>query len=92
MSRDNEFTKDPGAILDYTVDWTDWLASGETISTSTWTLPSGITEQSSTNTTASTTVWLSGGTDGDTYEVVNHIVTSQSRTDERTIYIIVKNK
>lgn len=29
------FTKDPHAVLDYTVDWTRWLA-GDTIATSAW--------------------------------------------------------
>ena len=93
--RSNEFTKDPSAILDYEIDWSDWLeTNSDTISTSTWTVPSGITKTADTKTTTTTTIWLSGGTDGNTYECVNRIVTSAAspRTDERTIYIIVKNK
>lgn len=30
--------KDPAAILDYQFDWSQWLASCETILTSTWTV------------------------------------------------------
>jgi hypothetical protein len=57
------FEKDPDAVLDYAIDWTDRLGS-DTISTSTWTVPSGITKDSDNKTTAKTTIWLSGGTVG----------------------------
>ena len=83
--------KDPDAVLDYTVDWEDWL-NGDTIKTSEWTVPTGITKDSSNNTTLLATVWLSGGTDGVTYTVVNEIVTNGSRTDNRSIFIEVKEK
>lgn len=36
--------KDPQEVIDYTIDWSDHLASGETISTSTWTFPNGSSE------------------------------------------------
>lgn len=99
------FQKDPNAILDYTVDWSAWLASGETISTSTWTASTGITiattpAPSNTGTTA--TVWLSGGTvnGGEelgvsggisqrAYRVTNRITTSAGRTDDRSIFVAV---
>ena len=86
MGTTNRFTKDPEATLDYQVDWEDWLA-GDTISTSAWTVPEGLTEVSDTKTTSTATVWLSGGTAGQTYAVENKIVTADARTDERTIYI-----
>ena len=34
------FTKDPDAVLDYSVDWSLWLA-GDEISTSEWILEEG---------------------------------------------------
>ena len=34
------FTKDPDAVLDYSVDWSLWLA-GDTISSSEWLLDDG---------------------------------------------------
>ena len=40
------FLKDPEAVLDYTVDWGIWLDT-DTISTSNWTVPAGITKDSS---------------------------------------------
>jgi hypothetical protein len=97
------FLKDPDAVLDYKFDWaastngsgdSDWLASGETISSHTITKDSGITVDSSaeTDTNTSVTVWLSGGTAGVDYEVACKIVTSDNRTDERTIEIRVQER
>ena len=98
-----QFTKDPDATLDYTFDWkastngtgdSDWLASGETISSHTIDEDTGITVDSSalTDTNTSVTVWLSGGTAGTTYAVRCEIVTSASRTDERTMKILVEER
>lgn len=32
------FVKDPSAILDYTIDWSEWLPTDDAISTATWTV------------------------------------------------------
>ena len=87
-----QYLKDPDAVLDYGFDWSDWLADGETISTSTWTIPTGLTEDSETETTTATKVWLSGGTAGTDYTVSNKIVTSDGRTDERSMTIRVQER
>jgi hypothetical protein len=50
--------KDPQAVLDYGFDWSKWLGT-DTISTSTWTVPVGITKDSDTHDTTTTTIWLS---------------------------------
>ena len=81
--------KDPSAVLDYVFDWTDWLASGETIISHTITADTGITVESSTEDAGKVTVWLSGGTAGINYKVACLITTSAGRTDERTIWIKV---
>jgi hypothetical protein len=86
-----DFVKDPDAVLDYQIDWSSWLDS-DTISTSDWTVPSGLTEDSASNTTTTATIWLSGGTEGETYTVINEIVTAGGRTDNRSIYIRVEEK
>lgn len=86
-----KFTKDPEAVLDYVVDWSDWLEA-DTISASSWDAPTGITVVTDTNTTTTATVWLSGGTVGERYELTNEIVTDGGRTDDRTIAILVKQK
>lgn len=89
-----EFVKDPDAVLDYGFDWTDWLTDTEVISTSTWTVPTGITMDSDSETTTATKVWLSGGTAGTTYTITNKIVTDSSpaRTEERSHIIMVENR
>jgi hypothetical protein len=94
----SEWLKDPDAVLDYKFDWqaltngtgtSDWLASGETIASHTIDADAGITVDSSAQTDANTsvTVWLSGGTVGSDYRVRCEVVTSASRTDERTMKI-----
>ena len=81
--------KDPSAVLDYVFDWTEWLATGETITDHTITADTGITVDSSTEDAGKVTVWLSGGTAGINYKVACLITTSAGRTDERTIWIKV---
>lgn len=87
------YTKDPASVLDYTIDWgTNWLADAETISSSSWTVESGITQDSDSNTTTTATIWLSGGTAGSVYTVTNQIVTNSGRTAERSLRIKVENR
>lgn len=85
------FIKDPDAVLDYVIDWSDWLES-DTISTSTWTVDAGLTEDSSSNTTTTATVILSGGTVKSSYQATNHIVTANGLEDDRTILIRIEEK
>ncbi len=88
----DEWVKDPDAVLDWSFDWTDWLANGEVISTSIFIVTAGIVVNSTSNTTQGATVWLSGGTDGRPYLVTNRITTNQGRIDDRSITIRVKNR
>ena len=87
------FTKDPDAVLDYTIDWSEWLAAGETITgTPTWTVPGGITKDSQSNDTTSVTAWFSSGSAGTDYVIGCKIATSDSRTDERSIILSVEER
>lgn len=88
MGSSAHFLKDSAAVLDYGVDWSAWLGT-DTIATSTWTVPTGLTVDSETETTTLATVWLSGGTTGTTYTLVNRITTAAGRQDERTLTITV---
>jgi hypothetical protein len=85
------FTKDPNAVLDYTVDWTRWLA-GDQIATSQWLVPTGVTKMADSKTTSSATVWLSGGTAGQSYTVTNRITTTGGRTEDRSFTIRVEER
>ncbi len=83
-------TKDPADALDYAIDWTGAL-NGDTIATSTFVVAvgAGLTINSQSNTTTSSTVWLSGGTAGTVYEVTCTITTAGARTFERTAQLTV---
>lgn len=89
MADGPSYKMDVNAVLDFAWDWSNWLSSLETISSSTATASPGISINSTTNTTSKVTVWLSGGTAGRSYTVTNLITTNQGRTDERTITIRV---
>lgn len=103
MGASNSFVKDPDDVLDYKWDFAnttnggsvdDWLAAGETIATYTLTPESGITIDSDAKTDADTsiTAWLSGGTDGEDYELACQIVTSASRTLNKRITVKVRSR
>lgn len=80
------FTKDPHAVLDYTVDWTAWLGV-DLIVDSEWEVPTGITSDSEEQTGTTTTIWLSGGTMRQNYKLTNRITTATGRVEDRTILI-----
>ena len=86
------YTKDPEAKLDYGFNWENWLANGESIISSIWTVPEGLTKITDSFTGILTTIWLLGGIVGINYDVVNHIITSQGREDDRTIRIKVRQR
>lgn len=96
MSTVRTFRKSPAEVLDYSLGWS--LATGETISLSTWTIVKAeggaivagdLTEDSSTNSDSATTIWLSGGIAATNYVVVNRITTSAGRTYERAAFRIL---
>lgn len=87
------FYKDPNAVLDYAVDWSTWLATGETISTYTVAVDSSlITISTYSMSSGVVKAWLSGGNVGQTYAVTVKVVTSGSRTDERSFKVKVKER
>lgn len=87
----DSFIKDPDEVLDYVIDWTATL-DGDTISTSTWTVPAGLTKDSSSNTTTAATIWLSGGTVNTDYAVLNRITTAGGRTLDKTLTFLIRAK
>lgn len=83
--------KAPGAVLDYTEDWAatgdSWLATNETINSASWVYDAGITNDHTSLTATTATIWLSGGTVGVSYLVSCTIVTNQGRTDTRSFRV-----
>lgn len=84
--------KDPNAKRDFTVDLSGVLPSGVTISSVAWTVPTGLTSEAVSNTTTTATIRLSGGTLGETYQVVCRTTWSNAEIDDRTIKIRVVSK
>lgn len=89
--------KDPSALLDYTEDWTDWLAlisPGTRIASHTITPNGAMTVSSSTDDGLKVTAFLGGGVLGQTESVTYRITTDDTppRTDERTLYFKIRNR
>ena len=77
------FVKDPAAVLDYLIDWADWL-DGDSIISSEWVPGGGLTVSSSSHTSTTATVWVAGGTIGKA-GVTNHITTLGGRQNDWTL-------
>jgi hypothetical protein len=80
------YSKQPDATLDYGVTWTDWLEPGETIVSSSWDVPEGLTIVDEYVTPEGVAVvWLSGGLDGERYTLTNAITTDSTPTQRHEL-------
>ena len=90
-------TKDPNAILDYTFDWTAWLdlvsdaLSSQTCAVENFADAGGVVN-SSQIVGKKVVVWVSGGTVGKKITLRCRIVTVGNRTEDRTVYLSVKER
>jgi hypothetical protein len=90
--------KDPNSVLDYTVDFTDFLDPvNDDIASLTVTATGGLVVDSSLFTAKTAVAWLSGGTltvAGDYASATYRITTSNTppRTEDRTIWFDVKER
>lgn len=88
-------SKAPGDVVDYPIDFAALLASGETISSALSTVEAGLTDETGGTPGISgsvVTMILSGGVEGETYQIVVSIVTDQLspfREFERTFCLNV---
>lgn len=83
--------KTPTGVLDFAQDWSNFLSS-DTISTSTWTVETGLTVDSDANTSTTATAVISGGTAGRVYKVQNTITTANGLTATETWFLTVKEQ
>jgi len=91
--------KDPEAQLVYTFDWSEWLPTGDTISTVDYTLqvrandPEPLVRESQgVQTGTKTYVELSGGQVGKVYTVTAEVATTDGNTDRRNFRVRVENR
>jgi hypothetical protein len=82
--------KDPDDVIRYGVNWSDFLAPGDKLVTSSLTVVSGtavVSGASYTDTAVQASV--SGGTDGETTIFLNHVETEFGEKKDETIYLSV---
>ncbi len=85
--------KDPSAVLDYSFDWSAWLAEGESIVTYDVTVD-GVTKNSQARAGAIVTAWIAGGTLGEVASVTCAVTTDSvpARTEQRTVYLRIQER
>lgn len=84
--------KDPNAKKDYQIDFSKWLAVGETIVSAVWTVAAGLNKVSEAVAATSVTIELSGGTVDKNYLVNAHIVTSTGREDDKSFRVVIRQQ
>ncbi|OGC95818.1 MAG: hypothetical protein A2W25_15190 [candidate division Zixibacteria bacterium RBG_16_53_22] len=82
--------KDPSAVKDYGFDWSPWMSSGDTISSSTFSADT-LAVTSSSISSHTTICFIGSGSAGGNHKVTNRIVTAQGRTDERSFDMKIIN-
>lgn len=86
-------TKNPAAVANYGVDWSEDLGDGETIATSVWAAvtPAGVTMGSETYDDTTASVSVSGGTNGLIAQLRNTITTTAANTFVKAIAIAISD-
>ena len=83
--------KDPGAALDYAVDWGADYLDGDAIAQSSWSVdpiePGGLTIASSFYDFQTATVSTSGGVAGRIYRLTNTVTLVSGQVDRRSLVI-----
>lgn len=89
-------SKDPSAILDYVIDWSQWLEDDETLTNAMIDVGAGLElnpgEKETITTPESVTFWLGGGQLNRTYFVQCHIQTSDGREDKRSFRLRIASR
>jgi hypothetical protein len=87
------YYKDPDAYLDYAMDWSTWVSTGESLSTYVVAVNSSLLTISTHSLSGNTvTAWLSGGVVGQVYTVSVKITTNGARVDERSFRVKIKQR
>lgn len=86
--------KDPEAVLDYGMDWSEWLEADETIAgTPTVTAsPDGLAISQVSHANGIVSWRVSGGSLRKSYAVTVRITTTRGRIDERSVVYSIRNR
>lgn len=97
MMRLGKFAKSPQERKRYTIDYTDWLETAETISTALYTIrqvttsPLVVDAQSILTGNKKVSFYVSGGDDTETYDVEIKITTSTGQVKEDVVVFAVRD-
>ena len=86
--------KDPDAVLDYRIDWSEVLELNnptDTITASSWSTSGNLAIDSDSFTDTEAIVWVSGGTLTELCKLVNIITTAGGRDHVKTINVSLKD-
>lgn len=86
-----DYEKDPDDTRDYPQNFVIDL-DGDTIDDVTFLLPDGLTSVSSSNTTTTATIFVSGGSAGSIYRITCRVETAGGRTFDRTVRVRVRER
>lgn len=87
------YVKDPDALLDYKIDWSDYLAEvSDYIVSANASATAGIEIASSSKTSTAHIFYVSGGTVGLEYMITSRIWTNGGRRDDRSIIIAIESQ
>lgn len=84
--------KDPDATLDYSLDLAAWLTDIADTLESLQVVSDGVTVDSHLIDGDAVVAWVSGGMAGETAAVTFRFTTAGGRTDDRTIYLKIKER
>ncbi len=86
------FPKDPASIVDFSINWADWLVEGEAIAAAAWNVepdapgsPEALQLTSETTAGDVTSIFVGGGRAGDRYRLTCTIETDAGRTADRSL-------
>jgi hypothetical protein len=82
--------QDSDELVARTLNWTADL-NNSTISGVTWTMPAGLTNVATSNTSTTASVRISGGTPGETYLVTCTVTTAASETLQVHVLLTIDN-
>jgi hypothetical protein len=92
-------TKDVQAQLTYTLDWSEWLETGDSIASCTWTIAARVNDPTPLTQVATgiqsgtkTYITLAGGQVSKTYIVTARVVTADGLIDRRNFRVLVDNR
>ena len=86
------FSKQPSELLDYDIDYSEWLTAGDNVSRATVDIePAGLTLESVFINDPFIKIWLSGGSHGSTYKLTVTMSSDDGRIKQDEFKLKVKD-